>query len=611
MEFQTEVARLLDIVTHALYTDKEIFLRELISNASDACDRLRYEAIAKPELVQENEELQINMAFDAEARTLTISDNGIGMTHNELIKNLGTIAHSGTREILKNFDGGKDKDVNLIGQFGVGFYSAFMVAEKVEVLSRKAGDDKAFLWLSDGAGSYTVDEHLKDNHGTEITLHLKGDAGEFLLEERLKQVVKKYSDHISFPIILGGATVNKASALWARPKSEVTDDEYKEFYRHIAGGETGLDEPSMTLHWKAEGAFEYTNLLFVPSMRPFDLYDPRRHHGLKLFVKRVFITDGVDGLIPPFLRFLKGVVDSEDLPLNISREMLQNNPLVAKMSSAITRKVLGEFQKKAKSDPAAFEQFWALFGAVIKEGLYDAHAYRDNLCKVVHFYSSRVEGLTSLADYKERMKDGQEEIYYLSAPSVEAAQNSPQLEAYLAKDLEVLFMVDAIDDFWLPIQADFEGKKFKSITRGEADLSKFDAQEKPEEEDEANNIDNLLARMKEDLKEEVKDVRISERLVESPVCLVAEDNDVDINMQHILQKSQGYESKHQHILEINKSHPVIKKLEQMVTNDAAKDTLKETSLLLLDQARIVEGEPLKNPTEFVRRMSKAVERGLA
>ncbi len=612
LQFQAEVSRLLDIVANALYTDKEIFLRELISNASDACDRLRYQALANPELIKEGEELEVNISFDAEARTLTVSDNGVGMNYDELIKNLGTIAHSGTREILKDFDGGKDKDVNLIGQFGVGFYSAFMVAEKVEVLSKAAGADKAYLWLSDGDGSYTVDEHLKDDCGTEIILHLKGEAGEFLLEERLKQVVKKYSDHISFPIILGGATINKASALWARSKNDITDDEYKEFYRHIAGGETGLDEPSMTMHWKAEGAFEYTNLLFVPSMRPFDLYDPRRHHGLKLFVKRVFITDGVEGLIPPFLRFLKGVVDSEDLPLNISREMLQNNPLVAKMSSAITRKVLSEFQKKASSDPKAFEQFWALFGAVIKEGMYDAHAYRDSLCKVIRFYSSKADGLTSLSEYKERMKDSQEEIYYISAPSVEAAKNSPQLEAFRAKDIEVLFMIDAIDDFWLPIQADFEGKKFKSITRGSADLSKFedDKKEDNKEKEVESNVDNLISCMKEALKEEVMDVRVSERLVESPVCLVAKEGDVDINMQHILQKSQGYESKHQHILEINKTHPVIKKLEKMASNDASKETIAETSLLLLDQARIIEGEPLKNPTEFVRRMSKAMERSL-
>jgi len=619
LEFQAEVSRLLDIVANALYTEKEIFLRELVSNASDACDRLRYEAIAKPELLDGDSDFKIRLSFDTDARTLTVADNGIGMDRDALIKNLGTIAHSGTRELVQSLGEGNKKDVSLIGQFGVGFYSAFMVADKVTVTSRKAGADKAFVWVSDGRGSYTIDEALKDTHGTEITLHIKDDASEFLLEERLKAVVKKYSDHIAFPIVLGegekAITVNAASALWVRPKSDVTEDQYKEFYRSVSG-QMQLDEPWLTMHWRAEGAIEYSNLLMVPSMKPFDLYDPRRHHGVKLYVKRVFITEGVEGLIPPFLRFLKGVVDSEDLPLNISREMLQSNPVITKMSSAITKKVLTELEQKAKDDIASFENFWALFGPVIKEGLYDAHAYREQICRVARFYSSHAEGLTSLDEYIGRMVEGQEYLYYLSAPSVEAARNSPQLEAFRAKGVEVLFMTDTIDEFWIPIQMNYQQKNFKSVTRGDAELSKIKSanvqEDTPEQKQQSiDATEKLITRMKEILVAEVKDVTLSERLVDSPVCLVAPENDVDINMQRMLKKNQAYEGLHQHILEINAKHPVIAKLQLLMANDAAQDLVADTTLLLLDQARIVEGEPLKNPAEFVRRLSRAIEKGLA
>ncbi|MDE1153484.1 MAG: molecular chaperone HtpG [Micavibrio sp.] len=615
-EFQTEVSRLLDIVANALYTEKEIFLRELVSNASDACDRLRYEAIAKPELVKDDPEFKIRVSFDADARTVTVEDNGIGMTRDELVRNLGTIAHSGTRELLKGMNG-KSKDVNLIGQFGVGFYSVFMIADKVEVVSRKAGDDTAHVWSSDGKGKYIIDETLKDTRGTVITMHVKDDASEYLLEERLKHIIKKYSDHINFPIVMGGGanavTVNAGSALWMRPKADVTEDQYREFYRSVSGG-MQVDEPWMTLHWRAEGNFEYNNLLFIPSMKPFDLYDPRRPHGVKLYVKRVFITDGVENLVPPFLRFVKGVVDSEDLPLNISREMLQANPVIGKMSSAITRKILSELEDKAKEDLKAFSEFWALFGPVVKEGLYDAHAHRDQLCRVARFYSSAGEDLVSLDEYVERLKEGQDQIYYLSAPSVEAARNSPQLEAFRAKGVEVLFMTDTIDEFWLPMQGDYKQKKFKSITKGSADLAKIKsdkpADDKPVEEGAKEKTDKLLARLKDILKDEVKDVTLSERLVDSPVCLVAPETDMDIHMQRMLKKTQGYDAATQHVLEINDKHPVITQLKSFVANDVQDELVKETALLLLDQARIVEGEPLKNPGDFVRRLNHAIEKGL-
>lgn len=605
--FQTEVSRLLDIVAHALYTEKEIFLRELISNASDACDRLRYLGIERPELLAGDSDFAITISFDPSARLLTIADNGIGMDKNDLIKNLGTIAHSGTRELLKSLGDGTKKDINLIGQFGVGFYSVFMVADKVTVTSKKAGEKTAYTWVSDGKGNYEIDETLKDTRGTEIKILLKDDASEFLLEERLKSVIKKYSDHINFPIRINGITVNEASALWMKSKSDVTADQYEDFYRGVSNA-IQMDKPWMTLHWRAEGMYEYSNLLFIPEMKPFDLYDPTRRNNVKLYVKRVFITDNVDGLVPPFLRFIKGVVDSEDLPLNISREMLQANPVISRMSSAITKKILSELEEKAKTDIKDFENFWAQFGPVVKEGLYDAHAYRDQLCRVARFYSSKADGLTSFDEYIERMIDGQEQIYYLSAPTVEAARNSPQLEAFRAKGIEVLFMTDTIDEFWIPMQDSYKEKKLKSVTRGSADISKFEDKEKSENKD--SDVFDLVVMLKEVLQGEVKDVTISERLVDSPVCIVAAENDVDIHMQRLLKKSQGYEAQHQHVLEINAKHPVIKKLQAMAASHTDDAVLKDTAFLLLDQARIIEGEPLKNPGEFVRRMTLAIEKGL-
>lgn len=612
-QFQTEVGRLLDIVANALYTEKEIFLRELISNASDACDRLRYEAIANPDLSAGDTDYKIRLIVDTDARTLKVIDNGIGMNRDDLVKNLGTIAHSGTKALVENLGKDKSKDVSLIGQFGVGFYSAFMVAGKVEVLSRKAGEDKGWIWISDGRGSYTIDEALKDVRGTEITLHIKDDAFEFLVAERLKTIIKKYSDHISFPIVIGegdkAEKVNAASALWMRPKAEVTPEQYKEFYHHVNNG-FAMDEPYMTLHWKGEGAVEHSNLLFIPTMKPFDLYDPKRQHGVKLYVRRVFITDGTDGLIPPFLRFIKGVVDCEDLPLNISREMLQRNPVVAKVANAITRKILGELQKQAENEPAKFGQFWALFGPVVKEGLYDAHQYRDLLTKVARFYSTNGKDMTSLEDYVSRMKEGQEHIYYIAGPDLEGLRNSPQIEAFRAKGVEVLFMTDTIDEFWIPMQSDFKGKKIKSVTRGSSDLSKVAGQETDKKEEKSESMETLIARLKIILEGEIKDVCLSERLVDSPVCLVAPEGEVDIHMQRLLKKNQGYEGTGRHVLEINSRHPVIARLQILVANDAMSDVLKDAAFLLLDQARIIEGEPLKNPAEFARRMSRVMEKGL-
>ena len=623
-EFQAEVGRLLDIVANALYSEKEIFLRELISNASDACDKLRYEALQNEALIKDDPDFKIRIFFDTEARLLTITDNGIGMSKDELIENLGTIAHSGTSKMVEQLKTSTDGDMNLIGQFGVGFYAAFMVADKVHVKTQKAGAKKAYEWISDGKGSYTIDETLRDTRGTEITLHLKEEMGEFLLEERLKQIIRKYSDHINFPILLGEAEdapqVNTGSALWMRPKSEITEKQYVEFYHHVSTGGMSVDEPLYQWHWRAEGTFEYTNLLYIPGMKPFDLYDPKRLHGVKLYVKRVYITDGVEGLVPPFLRFMRGVVDSEDLPLNISREMLQNNPLVSKMGSAITKKILGDLENMALDNPELFKDIWAQYGAVIKEGLYDAHQYRDQLNKVVRFHSSRGDDLVSLQDYIDDMKDGQEHIYYISGADLDTVKNSPQLEGFKAKGVEVLFMTDTIDEFWLPVAHSYLEKTFKSITRGTSELSNIkganDAEDGDQDSDQKNtklshDISDLITKMKTVLGDEIKDIAISERLTESPVCLVADESGADMHIERMLKKSQGYEELTKRILEVNDSHPVIQKLQDLaVANDDKEGVLEDAAWLLLDQARIIEGEPLPDPSSFARRMAKMMENGL-
>lgn len=614
LSFQAEVSRLLDIVAGALYSEREVFLREVISNASDACDRLRYEAIAKPELAAGDGDYKISIEIDTAARTLEVSDNGCGMNRDELIKNLGTIAHSGTAQLLR--EAGKNKDtVNLIGQFGVGFYSVFMVADRVEVLSRKAGEEQGWLWKSDGKGAFTIEEALKEDRGTRITLFIKDDASEFLLEERIKQVVKKYSDHISIPIILGADKVlNSASALWKRPKSEVTQEQYDEFYRSVSHG---LDTPLQTIHWQAEGAISYSCLLFVPTIKPFDLYDPKRLHALKLYVRRVFITEGVEGLIPPWLRFLRGVVDSEDLPLNISREMLQHNPLVAKIGTGIVKKVLSELEKKAKSDTEGYKLFWEQFGPVIKEGLYDAHQHRGDIFKICRFYSSKSgEELTSLDDYVARMAQGQKEIFYITGEKLETLRKSPQLEGFRARDVEVLFLTDTIDDFWIPVVQDYQGKLFKSITRGKVDLAGVNEgenkkEEKNKKEPAAQDTQVLIEGLRAALGDRIKDVRASDRLTQSPVCLVADESDVDMHMERLLRKHQGYERSAQRILEINAAHPLIARMSALAANDSRKEELGDAALLLLDQALIIEGEALPDPAGFAARMARAMEKGFA
>ncbi len=618
LDFGTDVSRLLDIVANALYTNRDVFLRELISNAADACDKLRYEALQNPSL--KSGDFKIKIEKDTDARTITLTDNGIGMNREDLIANLGTIARSGTAamvEAVKSAQGDKG-DLNLIGQFGVGFYASFMVADRVDVISRKAGETQAWHWESDGRTGYTVTEENgpAQDHGTKITLHLKNDASEFLLDDKIKQVILAYSDHIGVPVFVGAEeeAVNAASALWMRPKNEIKAEQYTEFYHHIGHV---FDEPLMTSHWRAEGKIEYTALLFIPTMRPWDLYDPGRKHAVRLYVKRVFITDQVQNLIYPWLRFLRGVIDSEDLPLNISREMLQNNPVVAKIRSGVTKRVLSDLAALSEKDSAAFETFWYQFGMVVKEGLYDAAEHREDIFKICRFFSTHEQRrLTSLADYASRMKEGQDEIYYILGENRDSMERSPQIEGFRARGLEVLFFTDTIDSFWLQNASEFMGKKFVSVTKGSIDLDKFktdkadDAAEKPAAPME--DMTGLLSVLSDALKRDVKQVRISNRLTDSPVCLIADDKGVDMHMERILKIQQQYEpADNKKILEINDRHGLIIKLAAMAAANKDAPTLQDAAHLLYDQARIIQGEPVEDPAAFMRRMADFMQRGLA
>ena len=615
-EFQAEVARLLNMMVRSVYSETEIFLRELISNASDACDRLRYEAQTNAALTEGDAALRIAITADKAARTLTIADNGIGMNHDDLIANLGTIARSGTAAFMEKLSGDSKKDVSLIGQFGVGFYSAFMVADRVEVTSRKAGEDQSWKWSSDGQGSYTLAPAERAGRGTTIVLYVRADEEEYLDVHRLRHIVTTYSDHIAFPIHLSevkdGETteeesVNKGSALWTRPKADVTEEQYTAFYRHAGHA---YDEPALTLHYRAEGTIDYTALLFVPSERPMDLFDPARKPRVKLYVKRVFITDDTDDLIPGWLRFLRGVVDSEDLPLNVSREMLQNNPVVARMRKAVTGRVAGALEAKAKDDPEGFANIWENFGAVIKEGIYEDGERRAALLKIARFRSTHGDGWTSLEDYLGRMKEGQEAIYYVSAADVEAAKRSPHLEGFTARGVEVLLLTDPVDDFWLSMVHAHEGKPFRSVTRGGADLSTL-GDTKDEAKADDGHFTTLIVALKEALGDAVKDVRTTHRLTGSAVCLVADEGDLDINLQRMLKlhNQLGFEASR--ILEINPDHKLIVALAARADQPGALDALKDPALLLLDQARILEGELPADPAAFARRMADLMEKGLA
>ncbi len=618
-EFQAEVAKLLDIVAHSLYSEKEIFLRELVSNSSDACDRLRYLALTEPDLIKDDPDFKVRLTADKKAKTLTIEDNGIGMTETEMVENLGTIARSGSSRFSEELTGDAAKDVNLIGQFGVGFYSSFMVADKVTVTSRKAGEDHATVWTSTGQGSFSIDQGTRDSRGTTIELHMRKEALEYLEPNRIRSIIKTYADHIALPVILTATeeegedeTLNTASALWTRPKSEITPEQYTEFYHHVG---QAFDTPWLTLHSRVEGRIEYAMLLFVPEQPPFDLFNPERKSRLKLYVKRVFITDDCEELVPSYLRFLRGVVDSEDLPLNVSREMLQNNPVLAKIRSGLIKKVLGELEKKSKKDVENFANFWKNFGAVLKEGIYEDTENGERILKIALFHSTMSETQTSLADYVSRMKEGQDSIYYISGDDLSGLKASPQLEGFAAKGVEVLLLDDAVDSFWMNRITEFEGKTFQSVTRGTAGLENVGSEEKSDEETdnkaESAEMDSLIAVFKQALEGKVKDIKESNRLTGSPVCLVADEGDMDIHLEKMLKAHNqfgGAESLR--ILELNPKHTLIRKLATNAKENGTSDALEDAALLLLDQAHIVEGDPVSDPAAFSRRMADFMAGGL-
>jgi len=621
LKFSAEISKVLQLMIHSLYTNKDIFLRELISNASDACDKLRYEAITHPELSTGSGDFKISVTIDKDKKTLTISDNGIGMSRGELISNLGTIAKSGTQEFLSQLSGDGKKDMPLIGQFGVGFYSSFMIADKVTVISARAGQSESWQWDSEGAGEFTIAPASKADHGTDITLHLKDGQEQYLDKFRLRHIIQTYSDHISFPIIVTdeegkSETVNTASAMWMRPKNDITPEQYKEFYHHVAHSP---DEPWLVLHNKAEGKLEYTNLLFIPSVKPFDLFHPDRKRRVKLYVKRVFITEENVDLVPHYLRFLRGVVDSEDLPLNISRETLQDNPLLGKIKESLVKRALSELKKKGEADEEGYKTFWKNFGPVLKEGLCESASPREQILETCRFHStaSASDIYTTLDGYISRMKEGQEQIFYLTGDRIETLRSSPQLEGFAKRGIEVLLLCDHVDDFWVNVVFEYKGKKFKSVTRADIDLDhlgeekKEEKEEKSEKQEEADaQVKELCERIKAILGDKVKDVRTTSKLTNSAVCLAVEEGAMDIRLERFLIEQKQLSQTSAKILEINPEHSIIRSLVRKLTS-ASPDEIEDVTWLLFDQARILEGEEITDLAAFTRRLQGFVEKSLA
>ena len=596
MNFQAEVGKLLDIVVNSLYSERQIFLRELISNASDALDKLKYLALTHPDIAKDAGGLKIKIIPDAENRTLIIEDNGIGMNRDDLINHLGTIAKSGTAEFVKNVkDNGSA--VDLIGQFGVGFYSAFMVADKVEITTRRAGEDKAWVWLSDGVGGFEISEGQRDHNGTSIKLFLKEDAKEFTDTIYLRQIIRTYSDHIDYPIVLelgaaGEETVNTGSALWAKNKGEITQEQYKEFYHHIS---KNFDEPWLTLHFKAEGNIEYTGLLYIPSAAPYDLFQPDRKTGLKLYVNKVFISDKVEELMPSYLRFVRGVVDSADLPLNISREMLQQSPLIAKIRSGTVNRLLKELKNRSK-DYDDYKKFWDAFGIAFKEGIYEDFTNRIEIAGLSRFYSTHdTERLTSLDDYITRVQPEQKAIYYITGDDVKTLVNNPQLEAFKAKGIEVLLLVDPIDEFWTQTLLNYKDFAIKHISQADIDWGL--KRDEPKAED--GSLQKLAELMTEMFKDEVAKVTTTDKLTKSPVSLTVENGQMSIHLERLMRNHQQQTAfASSRILQLNPYHPLIIKLSEAMGDEALRPKVEEVSRILLDQAKIAEGEAITDPSFY-------------
>lgn len=606
-KFKTEVSKLLDIVINSLYSEKYIFLRELISNASDACDKLRYYSLMKPEVTKNNGEFKIIITPNAEENTLTISDNGIGMNKDDLVNHLSTIAKSGTADFVNN---AKDNGsvVDLIGKFGVGFYSAFMVASKVEVVTKRAGEEQAYKWISNGVDGFEIEETEKEKSGTDIKLFLKDDAKDFTDTIYLRHIIRTYSDHINYPIVFnlgkaGEETVNTGSALWTKNKAEITDDQYNEFYHHIS---RNFDTPWMRLHFKAEGSIEYTGLLFIPSEAPYDLFQPDRQQSLKLYVNRVFISDKVDDLMPAYLRFVKGIIDSADLPLNISREMLQQNALIAKIRSGTVSRILKELKKRSE-DYDDYMKFWKNFGMAFKEGIYEDPANRVEIAELSRFYSTNSEDkLTSLDEYISRVKEGQTTIYYITGDDIPTLRNNPQLEAFKEKGLEVLLLVDPIDEFWVQTLTNFKGYPIKHVSQADVDL-KFERKE-PKADD--GSLKKLTDFMEELFKDEVGKVVPTEKLTKSPVSLTVENGQMSIHLERLMRNHQQQTAfASSRILEVNPYHPLIIKLADSMFDDKERPTVEEVCRLLLDQAKIAEGEAISDSSFFSEKLSDYILRG--
>ena len=602
-EFSAEVGRLLDLVVHSLYSEREIFLRELVANAADATDRRRFEALTSPALALPPD-AKVRIVPDKAARTITISDDGVGMDKGELVANLGTIARSGTRafgaEAAKaQKDRGSDEKVDLIGQFGVGFYSAFMVADEVEATSRRAGSDEAWTWASEGKGAFTLAPAERGQPGTTIILHIKADAEEFLEPLRLQTIVKKWADHITVPITIAtdgeDKPANEGTALWRKSKSDVTEDQYKEFYRHLGNI---FDDPWATLHWRAEGALEFSALLFIPGMKPFEAVEGPRESRVRLHVRRMFITDEA-GLLPSWLRFVQGVVDTEDLPLNVSREMLRATPVLARIRKAVTGKVLGEIKSRAK-DPADFAKLWENFGAVMKEGVWEDSEHRKEVAGLMRFRSSMQEGWTGLDDYVARMKPGQEAIYFLAGDDAEALAKSPQLEGFGARGVEVLLLTDPVDSFWPDRLHDWDGKPLRSVTAGAADLSKLELMEQPEGE--PADVSKLLPALQAALGDQVREVRATDRLTGSAVVLAAGGYGPDLQMQRLMRR-HGKSGMGAAVLEVNPRHPLIRSLAARADADG---DVAEAAHTLLDLARVQDGDMPADPAGFARRVTAAL-----
>ena len=616
--FQTEVKQLLHLMIHSLYSNKEIFLRELISNASDAADKLRFEALSAPELLENDSELKIRISFDKEANTLTIEDNAIGMSRDDVINHLGTIAKSGTAEFFKNLSGDAKKDSQLIGQFGVGFYSAFIVADKVEVFTRRAGlaASEGVLWSSEGEGEFDLSNIEKAERGSRIVLHLKKDESEFADGFRLRNVIKKYSDHVALPIELPKEAagdeadapvntewevVNRASALWTRPRTEIKDEEYQEFYKHVSHD---FEDALSWSHNKVEGKLEYTSLLYVPTRAPFDLYQREAPRGLKLYVQRVFIMDQADEFLPLYLRFVKGIVDSNDLSLNVSREILQKDPVIDSMKSALTKRVLDMLEKMAKKSPEDYAKFWSAFGQVLKEGPAEDFSNKEKIAGLLRFASTHNgndEQTVSLSDYIARMTEGQDKVYFLTGESYAQVKNSPHLEVFRKKGIEVLLLTDRIDEWLMSYVTEFDGKTFVDVARGDLDLGALDTAEDKQSQDEiAKSKEALVTRLKTALGDQVADVRVSHRLTDSPAILAIGEQDLGLQMRQILEASGQKVPESKPIFEINPAHSLVEKLDAETDDERFADL----SMILFDQAALAAGDSLKDPAAYVQRLNK-------